>query len=273
MLDFFQGKFKELLVILTLVLVLVTVNAVHKIDNRARWYDKAVVFITAPLQYVVTGAIKGSTRLTQDYILIQNIKEDNKNLLKENQKLLYKLNQLTEVGFENTRLRNMLSLKEKLSITMISSVVIAEDINSSFKSVRIDRGGEDGIKVAMPVINYYGVVGQIIRVYPKYSDVMLVTDPNSSIDSFVQDSRARGILKGQGESICKLKYLNRLDDVKIGSKLVTSGIEQRFPKGLAVGEVVKVNRKNYGVTQEVIVRPTVEFDKLEEVFVIKSQNI
>ena len=273
MLDFFQGKFKEILVILTLVLVLVTVNAVHRTEGQARWYDKAVVFITAPLQYVVDGVIKGSARFTENYVFIQNIKEDNKKLLKENQKLLYKINHLTELGFENTRLRNMLNLKDKMSINMISSVVIAEDINSSFKSVRISRGAEDGIGVAMPVINYYGVVGQVIRVFPKYSDVMLVTDPNSSIDVVVQESRARGILKGQGESFCKLKYLNRLDDVKVGYKLVTSGIEQRFPKGLAIAEVVKVSRKNFGVTQEVIVRPAVEFDKLEEVFVIKNQNI
>jgi rod shape-determining protein MreC len=273
MLDFFQGKFKEILVILTLVLILVTVNAVHKTQDKARWYDKAVVFITAPLQYVVDVVIKGSARLTEDYVFVQNVKEDNKRLLKENQKLLYKLNQLAELSFENSRLMNMLGLKEKMSINMISSVVIAEDINSSFKSVRIDRGEEDGVGVAMPVINYYGVVGQVTRVFPKYSDVMLVTDPNSAIDTIVQESRARGILKGQGEPICKLKYLNRLDDVKVGSKLVTSGVEQRFPKGLAIGEVVKVNRKNYGVTQEVIVRPTVEFDKLEEVFVIKSQKI
>lgn len=273
MLDFFQGKFKELLVILTLLLILVTVNAVHKTEDKARWYDKAVVFITAPLQYVVDSVIKGSVRLAENYVFVQNVKEDNKQLLKENQKLLYKLNQLTELGFENARLRDMLSLKEKMSINMISSMVIAEDVNSSFKSVRIDRGENDGINVAMPVINYYGVVGQVIRVYPKYSDVMLVTDPNSLIDSVVQESRARGILKGQGEPNCKLKYLNRLDDVQVGYKLVTSGIEQRFPKGLAVGEVIKVNRKNYGVTQEVIVRPAVQFDKLEEVFVIKNQNI
>jgi len=273
MLEFFQGKFKELLVILTLVLVLVTVNAVHKTEDKARWYDKAIIFVTAPLQYVVNSVIKGSVRLTGDYVLVQDIKEDNKNLLKENQKLLYKLNQLTELGFENARLRNLLSLKEKLPINMISSVVIAEDVNSSFKSVRIDRGEEEGINVGMPVINYYGVVGQIIKVYSKYSDVMLVTDPNSSIDAVVQESRARGIVKGQGEPICKLKYLNRLDDVSVGYRLVTSGIEQRFPKGLAVGEVVKVNRKNYGVTQEVLVRPSVDFDKLEEVFVIKNQNI
>ena len=273
MLDFFQGKFKEILVILTLVLILVTVNAVHRTEDKARWYDKAVVFITAPLQYVVDKAIKGSVRLAQDYILVQDVKEDNKRLLKENQKLLYRLNQLNELSFENTRLMNMLSMKEKMQIKMISAVVIAEDVNPSFKSVRIDRGEEDGITVAMPVINYYGVVGQIIRVYPRYSDVMIITDPNSLIDTVVQESRARGILKGQGEPTCKLKYLNRTDDVKVGYKLVTSGIEQHFPKGLAVGEVIKINKKNYGVTQEVTVKPAVDFDKLEEVFVIKNQNI
>ena len=191
----------------------------------------------------------------------------------ENQKLLYKVNQLTELGLENTRLRNMLNMKERTSVNMISSLAIAEDVNPAFKSLRIDRGEEDGIKIAMPVINYYGVVGQVIRVYPKYSDVMLITDPNSSIDALVQDGRARGILNGQGTSECKLKYLNRLDDVKVGYKIVTSGIEQRFPKGLAIGEVSEVHRKNFGVTQEIIVRPAVEFNKVEEVFVIKTQSL
>lgn len=273
MLDFFQGKFREILVILILVLVLVTVNAVHRTEDKTRWYDKAVISVTAPLQYVMDVVIKGSSRFAEDYIFIQNIKSDNKQLLLENQKLLYKMNQMTELGLENNRLRNMLSMKEKAPVNMISSVAIAEDINPSFKSIRIDRGEEDGIKVAMPVINYYGVVGQVIRVYPNYSDVMLITDPTSSIDALVQDGRARGILTGQGTSECKLKYLNRLDDAKVGYKIVTSGIEQRFPKGLAIGEVVEVRRKNFGVTQEVIVRPAVEFNKVEEVFVIKSQSL
>ncbi len=273
MLDFFQGKFKEILVILTLVLVLVTVNAVHRTEGEMRWYDKAVVTVTAPLQYVMNIVIKGTTRFAEDYVFIQSVKKDNKELLLENQKLLYKINQITELGLENTRLRNMLSMKERMPINMISSLAIAEDINPSFRSIRIDRGTEDGVKIAMPVINYYGVVGQVIRVFPKYSDVMLITDPNSSIDALIQEGRARGILNGQGTAYCKLKYLNRLDEVKVGDKIVTSGIEQRFPKGLAIGEVVEVHRKNYGVTQEVVVRPTVEFNKVEEVFVIKSQSL
>jgi len=273
MLDFFQGKFKEIFVILVLALVLVTVNAVHRTEGRTRWYDKAVISVTAPLQYVVDAVIKGSTRSAQDYVFIRSVKEDNKLLLKENQKLLYEMNKLNELGHENTRLRELLALKEKMPIHMISSVVIAEDVNPSFRSVRIDRGEKDGVQISMPVINYYGVVGQVIRVYPNYSDVMLLTDPNSFIDGIVQESRARGILRGQGNSYCKLSYLNRLDDVKVGYKIVTSGIEQRFPKGLAIGEVIEVNRKNYGVTQDVVVRPSVELNKLEEVFVIKNQSI
>lgn len=273
MLDFFQSKFKEILVILTLVLVLVTVNAVHRSEDKTRWYDRAVISVTAPLQYVMDVVIKGSARFAENYVFIQRVKSDNKRLLLENQKLLYKINQMTELGLENNRLRNMLNMKEKMPINMISAMAIAEDINPSFKSLRLDRGEEDGIKIAMPVINYYGVVGQIIRVYPKYSDVMLITDPNSSIDSLVQDGRARGILNGQGTSECKLRYLNRLDDIKVGYKIVTSGIEQRFPKGLAIGEVSEVHRKNYGITQEVIVRPSVEFNKVEEVFVVKSQSL
>jgi len=273
MYDFFSNRYREIVVALILVLVLVTVNAVHRSEEKVRWYDKAVIYITAPLQSSLTYVIKGTERFLENYIFLRDVKKDNMALVEENRKLQNLLHDLTEAGLENTRLRNLLSLKEKIEISSIPAQVIAEDVSTVFKAIRINKGENDGVRIAMPVLAYSGVVGQIIRAYPSYSDVLLITDPNSLIDATIEESRARGVVEGRGKDHCRLKYLNRLDDVQKGYSVVTSGLEQRFPKGIMIGTVEYVNKKHYGVTQDVTIHPSVDFNSLEEVLVISTQGL
>jgi len=261
-------KSKEIIILLAVVLVIVTVNAGHRIEHKLRWYDKAIVFVTAPIQYVFTTVIKDTVRLIDNYFFVMNVKEDNQQIIQENSILKNKLHQLAESEYENSRLKKLLVLKERLSIPMISAQVVAKDSSTLFKTIRINKGENDGVKISMPVINYDGVVGQIIKVYGKYSDILLITDPNSEIDAMVQEDRARGVIEGLATNGCRLKYLERLDDVRKGDVVLTSGLEKRFPKGIAIGQVTEVNKKKFGITQEVSIRPSVNFNRLEEVFVV-----
>ncbi|MEI6093030.1 MAG: rod shape-determining protein MreC [bacterium] len=264
-----QKKYKEIIVLLAVILVIITVNASHKIDRQLRWYDKAIVFVTAPVQYLFNSAIKGTVRFVDDYFFLVNIKQDNLLILKENSFLKNRIHQLTEAEFENSRLKKLLVFKERVGLPMISAEVIAKDSTGVFKTIRINKGEKDGIINSMPVVNYDGVVGQIIRVFADYSDVLLITDPNSDIDAMVQEDRARGVVEGLGKSECRLKYLERLDDVRKGDFILTSGLERRFPKGVVIGQVLSVKKAKYGITQEVTLRPSVDFNKIEEVFVVE----
>ncbi|MBN1114314.1 MAG: rod shape-determining protein MreC, partial [Oligoflexia bacterium] len=202
------------------------------------------------------------------YLFLIKVNQDNRMLMKENQDLKQKINQLIEVEYENSRLRRLLLFKERISPFMIPAQVIAKDVTVEFRSIRINKGKKNGIKIAMPVVNYEGIVGQVIRVGSSFSDVLIVTDPNFAVDTLVQRSRARGIVEGRSSSVCRLKYLERLDDVQMGDQVITSGLAGRFPKGILIGEVISAQRKNFGITQNVELHPSVNFDKLEEVFVI-----
>lgn len=264
-----QKKYKEIIVLLAVVLVIVTVNASHRINRELRWYDKAIVFVTAPVQYLFNSVIKGTIRFVDNYFLLVSIKEDNLLILKENSILKNKIHQLTESEFENTRLKKLLVFKERVGLPMISAQVVAKDSTGAFKTIRINKGFNDGIRISMPVVNYDGVVGQIIRTFADYSDVLLVVDPNSNIDAMVQEDRARGVVEGLGKNECRLKYLERLDDIRKGDIILTSGLEKRFPKGVVIGQVLSVKKEKYGITQEVTIRPSVNFNKIEEVFVVE----
>ena len=146
--------------------------------------------------------------------------------------------------------------------------MIAKDVSTEFRAIRINRGKNNGIEPNMAVINAEGVVGRVLRVTDSTSDVVTILDPLSAIDAYIMRSRARGIVEGLTDSLCQLKFALRVDDIQPGDLLLSSGLGGNFPKGIPVGSIIKVTRKSFGVTQKVEVKPSVDFSKLEEVLVV-----
>jgi rod shape-determining protein MreC len=120
----------------------------------------------------------------------------------------------------------------------------------------------------MAVLAPQGVVGQIADVSRAAARVVLVTDHNSGVDAIVQRSRARGIVQGGTDGSCYMNYLSRDADVVVGDRVLTSGLDGIFPKGVVIGEVSDVSRRHRGLLQTAAVRPSVALDRLEEVLVV-----
>jgi rod shape-determining protein MreC len=123
---FLDRKGKEIIILLAMVLVLVTLNAAHRIEHELRWYDRVVLFVTAPVQYTVSSLIKGSVRLVNKYILLMDVKEDNYRLIASNIDLLNDLHKMEDVYNENTRLRKLLDFRNKLTSRVLSAEVIGK---------------------------------------------------------------------------------------------------------------------------------------------------
>jgi rod shape-determining protein MreC len=120
----------------------------------------------------------------------------------------------------------------------------------------------------MAVIAPGGIVGHVIKDFDWSAQVLLVIDRSSAIDALLQRTRFRGIVAGETDETCHLKYVVRKADVKIGDTVISSGLDGLFPKGLPVGTVSEVSRPTSGLFQEVQVRPFVNFKRLEEVLVV-----
>jgi len=147
--------------------------------------------------------------------------------------------------------------------------VIAHDVSSDYFLIRIDRGERDGVTVGLGVISTAGLVGRVQRVTPSYSDVLTLIDPTSNIDAIIQRSRARGIISGQAKQLsCRLKYVDRLEDVAVNDTVVASGFGAIFPKGLLLGYVTAVSPNNNGILQTITVKSAVDIYRLEEVFLV-----
>ena len=115
-----------------------------------------------------------------------------------------------------------------------------------------------------------GIVGYVLNASDHDSKVLLIIDRNSSADALVQRTRARGLAQGIPGSLCRFDYALRKLDIKIGDTVVTSGFDNIYPKGLRIGYISKVIRRNSGLFQDVELTPYADFTKLEEVMIILS---
>ena len=222
-----------------------------KEESDRRFDERLVVTVTGPVQSVVTGIVGGLKHVWYGYFYFVGLRAGNDGLRAENDRLRGELAADWETAAENERLREMLAFQKETPGTLLAASVIAADSASFAKGLRIDRGSRHGVGRNMAVVTPNGVVGRVVEVSLLHSDVQLVTDGRSAVPVRVQRTRAQGVLEGLAGGICHLKYVSRADDVEAGDVVITSGLGGIFPRGLVAGTVVSVEKREFGVLQDV----------------------
>lgn len=231
-------------------------------------FDTVVYEMVTPFMKVINYSENGIKGVWESYINLVNVSKENERLKETVSALKQENSHYKELLLENERLKKLLDLKAGLTYPGIASSIIGKASSDWFSSVFCDKGSLHGVKKGMAVVSPEGAVGKVVTVSPHMSKVLLTTDPSSSIDAFVQRSRAKGIIEGKNNGRCHLKYLLRTDDVRVGDKVLTSGIGGIFPKGLLMGEVTRIFKKKHGISQDVEVTPAIDFSKIEEVLIL-----
>jgi rod shape-determining protein MreC len=262
---------KVLIVIILIILPLITINLQRR-SEETLWFLRPFTFAAGLVDEAYSSFSSGVRGTTSLYLDLINIKKENRTLQTENQELRAKLGTMTELEMENKRLNDLLGFKQKTAMALLAAKVIGKDVLNEHNTIVINRGLEHGVKKNMAVLTVGGAVGYVFRPENYSSQIMLLTDRYAAIDALVQRSRARGILEGRTRDDCQMHYLKRDDDVKEGDLVVTSGLNNIFPKGFPIGSVVSTKRSKYGMSQEVDVKPAVNPQNLEEVFVVLNAN-
>lgn len=240
-------------------------------SGRTGRVDNALTWATGNLQSNSNFLAQGIRSVMNYYVFLVNAAKRNELLEREVAEARQRLIQYQEVEAANRRLSSVLDFKTTLSVKTLPARVIAQDVSVDFLGIRIDRGSRDGIQTGMGVIHPSGVVGTVYRVSDHYADVLTLADPSSSIDAVIQRSRARGIISGEAKSLhCKLKYMDRLEDVSQDDAVVSTNFKGVFPSGLLIGHVSEVSSTPNGILQNITVRTAVDIYRLEEVLVVIS---
>jgi len=183
--------------------------------------------------------------------------------------------QLLELQKENYRLREMLDFKERTEYELLPAEVIARDPGYWFETITINKGYADGVEQDMAVVTSEGLAGNIYFVSRNSSKVLLLTDSRRAVSALVQRSREPGtvgVVEGYPEMKGYLRMINLPPEANIqpGDTIISSGLGGVFPKGLVVGSVLEIDKDHYGLLQRAIVKPAVDFNRLEEVFIVKE---
>jgi rod shape-determining protein MreC len=231
------------------------------------WADAVVT----PPEQIFHATKLGIVGLWQNYIDLRHIREQNQDLQKTIDRLRLEQASLLEDARQGQRLQALLDFQQKYIYKTLAAQAIGSSGNDSSKVFYLDKGSSDGIDRDMAVITPDGIVGKVREVFPHSAQVLAINDQTSGAGVILETTRIRGILRG--DSAGRPQIVDILADQRIqpGEKVLTAGGDLIFPRGLPVGEVVRVmqdpDRDSF---IDVIVKPAAHLDRLDEVLVILS---
>lgn len=272
--------------LLSVLVVLLTVRWSNPL--AARWVDEVLHAAAYPFQAGFTGAQRGIANLVSGYLYLVEVKQENERLKLQVKALEEELNHYVNASVQFNLLREQLGFLEESPGRKVFAEVIGESVDNFHDVLIINKGRLAGIQRNFPVVLREGVVGRIQSVTATQALVELIVDRRHKFPVILQSSRERivaqgtggglevrapdgGIVQGTGDGL-RLERIRMLADVRKGDRVVTSGLDGIFPKGLLVGTITTVNREKHELFQTAEIQPAVDFRKIEAVFVLLKER-
>lgn len=254
--------------------------AMYSWNRRTRALDDLAVNVGLEISAAVLKPMRSLQSMLGDfwdrYFSLVDVREENIRLKARVEELEATLLTASEDMAELKRLRELVQFPVDVRWRPLAARVLAGKLgpNGVLESITISRGYVNGARPGTPLVTSKGLVGRVLRSSPHASTALLVTDPGSRVAVFGQESRAPGILKGQGMGRdMEVDFVQRDASLKNGEILITSGLDDKYPKGLPVGRVTGVAPSDYTQFMAVSAAPLVNLQRLEEVLLLEKSGI
>ena len=269
------GRYKNLIWLVVVLFVQVLGLAVQ-VKKGADGQDTRlirlwVVGAVSPFERALVWAQNSTTNIWHNYFYLRGVRAENRDLKEQIEQMRLEQVRLNEDAAQAHRLQALLAFKEQFIAKTVAAQVIGSSGMDTSRVVYIDKGENAGIKRDMAVMTADGIVGKVLMVYPTVSQVLLINDQTSGVGVILGNSRLQGVLAGTANGEVTLNGVMSDEQVPVGEKVLTSGGDQIFPKGLPVGTVTKVGPGKdlfLGIT----IRPAADLSRLEEVLVLVEKQ-
>lgn len=275
MLKFFKNRFFWAL-LLVIVISLVVMNLTAAQRSNITFVEKIIRDTYVPLQSGVSSFRSNWDRRTAVFNDKSQLQQQIKLLEEKNNQLALENQALQEYKQESFRLRKMLNFynANRENYDLLPAHLIARSPNNWYESITIDRGSRQGVQKDMPVISPGGLVGRVESVSENSAQVSLITDREMAVGAIIQKTReTNGIVEGLGDSnqlrMINIPYYSKINK---GDRIVSSGLSTIYPPGINIGTVTEITPEPNGLLLTAMIKPAVDFNKLEEVFVITSYH-
>ena len=263
-------RYGILLAVLLVSFLLLTVQTRGGGTGRA---GELMAIVLTPVQSLLVRVHRGALGFWANYVDWKVVRREVVSLRGENEELRVQALQAGETREENTRLRRLLVLRDRLPLATVAGEVIGREAGGWVRSLTVNRGRSDGIAQQTPVIMPDGLVGRVVQVHRGAAVIQLLNDPASTVGAVVQRTRTAGLVEGDAGGAVRFKFMAR-DGASVapGDLVVTSGLGTLFPKGLPVGRVVKIEDKGSALFHFAVLAPAVDFSRVEEVLLVTGQT-
>lgn len=248
--------YKEYFVLLTTV-VLSTFLLFSNNNNQISRLEEVLIDLVGSVQQQLVWSNQIFTAL-----------QKNRTLRRNNVELALENSLLRKAYQENQRLREELGFKQGQSHQIMSAMVVNHGLYQFTKVIQIDVGADEGVKKNMSVISHEGLVGKLLLVGSHYSIVQVMGDVNFSVSAKINRTRATGIVTWESGSAWLMENIVKSFEVITGDSIATSGMSGIYPPDILIGVVTQVSDNEPGMFKKILVKPFVDFSRLEEVFVI-----
>jgi rod shape-determining protein MreC len=239
-------------------------------NNDVRLVRVWTVALIDPFQRSLRGLADISLEAWRTYRGLLRAQQENQELRAQLVTAQSQIQQLSERAAESLRLRSLLDFKSQLPFQTVAAEVIASSPGENSNAIFIGKGADAGLTSDLAVIAPEGVVGKTIAVFPHSAQVLLLTDPASGVGIMLEKSRVQGVLKGESQNLCLIRYIMNEEPISPGEAVLTSGLDQIYPKGLRVGTVTSTSPGD--IYKHVEVKPGADLGRLETVLVILKPN-
>lgn len=256
-------SFKEYIVLVILLII----SLILLSQNSSQGIQK--------VRSIAFGTFASVTTVFTDIFNISNLKSENENLRRTNAEMMLHLSKLREYAIVNEDLKGLLALKDSSKFPLIPATIVSKSLTKSQGTITLNAGKNQSVKVGMPVITDKGLVGIIYSISDNYSIARTLTNVDLKVTVKSERTRENAVMKWNGEWLVMIN-VPKTFDLKKGDRIVTSEISSIIPFPLPVGLVYEIGNVEKGIFNEVRVYPFVDFQKVENVFIlgiVKSREI
>jgi len=215
-------------------------------DLRFRYLEvvrQALSVATWPLQMAAAAPVDFARNAAVYFATLVKVQQDNADLRYRELEAAQRLLRFEQIEEENRRLRGLLAMGASVAVKSVAAEILYDAPDPFSRKVILNRGSQQGVEAGMAVVNEQGMIGQVTRIYPVQAEVTLLTDKDQAVPVQVLRNGLRGVLAGAGQGRLELRFTLSGADVRVGDRLVTSGLDGLFLAGLPVADVVSVDRE------------------------------
>ena len=271
-------KSRFFIVTLVVALLLSIVPGVLCAMGQGSYVRSAIVTVGTPFRWAFTKIGDGLSGFSVYFKTIDALREENEELrreLDEYKNLVYDAELIEE---ENDFLSEYLGLKEEhLDFSLEDASVLGRESTNYRTLLTISKGTLHGIGVNMPIITDAGLVGYITEVGATWSKAVVLTETATAVGGYIERSGALGVVEGtyelRTEGLCRMVYIEAESDIRIGDKVITSGIGGVYPRGLLVGRVSAIEVDEASRTLTAIIEPAADLDSISKVMIVTEYGV